>query len=373
MTDPTGNQPWPQTYGPPSGTELTDAEAGFADICTAFEKATARCPESLREFSCVFAGRSVRVRTVGRTLGEVAARALDHLLVASPGPDPQLSIELWDGAETGVGWRMPAARNGLGIDYWLALSNDQRYVAMERHRELTWFDRKAGRIVGWITDARQFNLAEQARIAYFPIVLWLHDRGLSVIHASLIACDGRGLLLTAGTGQGKSTASLSCLLGGLDFLSDDHVWLEPGPGGQFLGHALYGSVNLRPEDFRNFPALQPHAIHGRRGVEDKSLVFLSPLFPGRVKGTAPIHAVAIPQVIGSEKSCFCATPRIDVILTVVYGSMVEWSFKRMPNAADRFERIGRLVESVPCFLLELGQDLSDIPRCVRSMLREASP
>ena len=323
---------------------LQDAGRGFAEIQAVFEAAAGRCPADVREFPCAFAGRAVRVRTVGRRLGEVAARALAHLAVpAAPGKDTELTIDLWDGAETGVSWRMMSTPGDKGIDYWFAASADQRHVALERQGELTWIDRQGGHVVGWVPDARQWNLAEQARVAYFAVLLWMRDRGLHVMHAGLVARDGAGLLLAAESGQGKSTSTLSCLLGGMDFLSDDHVWLERA-GPEFIGHALYASVNVRPDG--------------------------AALIPNRIKPSVKIRAVVVPRIVRGQKSRFRAAAKADAAVAMVHGSLVEWSFKRMPSAAERFQCLTELAEAVPCFHVELGQDLADIPRCMTEILRE---
>ena len=358
---------------PSSGGTLNNPESGFAQIKAALTAAVRKNPSKLRQFDCLFAGRAVRVRTVGQKLGQTTARSLAHLLTP-PGqtPQPLLTIDLWDGAETAIPWQMMAQENGRGIDYWFATSADQRYIVMERQRELTWFDRRAAHVVGWITDAEQFNLAEQARVAYFPVVLWLHDLDLQVAHAGLVAENGNGLFFAGETGQGKSTAALACLTGGLDFLSDDHVWIESTPGGVFLGHALYASVNLRPSQLDLFPMLASQVISGQKQIESKSLVFLYPLFADRIKSTTNIRAFAVPRIIQSAKSSFRDAPKTDAALAVVQASILEWSFKRMPNAAARFERTSQLINNVPCFWLELGQDLNDIPRCVRAILREVA-
>jgi hypothetical protein len=358
----------PSAARAPSGAAIQDAGRGFSEIRSAFEAAAGRRPADVREFPCVFAGREAHVRTVGRRLGEVAARALAHLAAAaSPGRNAELRIDLWDGAETGVPWRMLSSPGGTGLDYWFAASADQRYVALERQGELTWLDRQAGHVVGWIPDALKLNLAEQARAAYFAVLLWMRDQGLHVMHAGLVARDGAGLLLAGESGQGKSTSALSCLLGGMDFLSDDHVWLERA-GPAFVGHALYASVNVRPAHLRSFPSLAAHAIGGR--VEEKSLVFLHPLFPSRIKPSVEIRAVVLPRIVRGEKSRFRPAVKADAAVAMVRGSLVEWSFKRMPSAAERFQCLAGLAEAVPCFHVELGQDLTDIPRCMTEILRE---
>jgi hypothetical protein len=47
------------------------------------------------------------------------------------------------------------------------------------------------------------------------------------LHAACVGLDGRGILLMGPSGAGKSTVALLCLLSGLDFLSEDSVFVAP--------------------------------------------------------------------------------------------------------------------------------------------------
>lgn len=357
-----------------SGSRLADGPAGFAAIAAAFDRAAA-ATRGAAVFDCRFAGRPVRVRTAGRRLAETVARAVVHLADPAP-PEPVLAVDLWDGAETGVPWHLMAAEDGLGVEHWFAVSDDQRFVVQEQPHGLTWFDRAAGRIVGWVSDARDLALAERARVTYPPMLLWLHDQGLRIAHAGLAAWEGRGLLVPGESGQGKSTLALSCLQDGLDFVSDDHVWLEPAPGaGGFLGHGLYGSTNLTPDNLERFPALAAHALApvNPRPSEHKSLVFLHPLFPGRVRGSARVAAVAMPRVVRGTASTFRPAGKGETLVTLARTLVTDWKFKRTPNPADRFGVFAALVDAVPCYWLCMGQDLADVARCARDLLAEAGP
>jgi hypothetical protein len=52
-------------------------------------------------------------------------------------------------------------------------------------------------------------------------------QGLVSLHAACVGRDGRGVLLMGSSGAGKSTVTLQCLLQGLDFLSEDAVFVAP--------------------------------------------------------------------------------------------------------------------------------------------------
>jgi energy-coupling factor transporter ATP-binding protein EcfA2 len=52
-------------------------------------------------------------------------------------------------------------------------------------------------------------------------------QGLVSLHAACVGLNGRGVLLMGPSGAGKSTLALLCLLQGLDFLSEDAVFIAP--------------------------------------------------------------------------------------------------------------------------------------------------
>ncbi len=52
-------------------------------------------------------------------------------------------------------------------------------------------------------------------------------QGLVPLHAACVGRSGRGVLLMGPSGSGKSTVALQCLLDGLDFVSEDSVFVAP--------------------------------------------------------------------------------------------------------------------------------------------------
>ncbi len=367
--------PAAKTSGVPSASVLDDAADRFTQMRASFEQARQAEPSRLRQFDCDFAGRAVRIRTVGRLLGEHVERSTAHLRRDAAG-EPALRIDLWDQSDTGITWQMAAESGGAGIDQWFATSPDRRYVAQESPHTMTWLDRTAGHVVGWTPDASAFNLGERARVAYYPVLLWMHDRGLPIAHAGLVGRDGRGVLVVGHSGQGKSTASLAGLLGGLDFVSDDHVWIEPWRGAtkaEFVGHGLYASVNVHPGQREMFPELTEHLHERTSPLEDKQLVFLGPVFGQRVVSRCRIVAVAMPMLTRGRRGVAPAD-RTDALMTLTGGSLIDWSFIRMPGAPERLATLGAMVRGLPCHWLRIrrGRDgLADIPPMLDSILAEA--
>jgi len=82
-------------------------------------------------------------------------------------------------------------------------------------------------------------------------------QGLVSLHAACVGHAGRGLLLMGASGTGKSTLALHCLLQGMDFLSEDAVFVRPD---RLLATAVPNFLYVRRDSLR---ALDNAAIEAR--------------------------------------------------------------------------------------------------------------
>jgi hypothetical protein len=64
-------------------------------------------------------------------------------------------------------------------------------------------------------------------IEFAVFTLAARAQKLVPLHAACVGVRGRGILLMGPSGAGKSTVALHCLLSGLDFLSEDSVFVAP--------------------------------------------------------------------------------------------------------------------------------------------------
>jgi hypothetical protein len=64
-------------------------------------------------------------------------------------------------------------------------------------------------------------------IEFAVFTLAQRAQGLVSLHAACVGLGGRGVLMMGPSGAGKSTVALQCLLQGLDFLSEDAVFVAP--------------------------------------------------------------------------------------------------------------------------------------------------
>lgn len=75
-------------------------------------------------------------------------------------------------------------------------------------------------------------------------------QGLVPLHAACVGQRGRGLLLMGPSGAGKSTASLQCLLHGLEFVAEDSVFVAPD---SMLATGVANFLHVRRDALRFVP------------------------------------------------------------------------------------------------------------------------
>jgi hypothetical protein len=88
--------------------------------------------------------------------------------------------------------------------------------------------RERSAVVGISPQMLRFPYHTRYELIEFAVfTLAQRVQGLVSLHAACVGRGGRGLLMMGPSGAGKSTVALQCLLQGLDFLSEDAVFVAP--------------------------------------------------------------------------------------------------------------------------------------------------
>ncbi len=101
-----------------------------------------------------------------------------------------------------------------------------------------------------VVSPKMQNFAYHTRyelIEFAVFTLAARVQGLVSLHAACVGSAGRGLLLMGPSGAGKSTVALQCLLQGLDFLSEDSVFVAPDT---MLATGVANFLHVRADSLR---------------------------------------------------------------------------------------------------------------------------
>ena len=350
----------------PSDDRLLYCRDVFELFSRAFERLAGEVGEQLTEVDVTLGGRRVRVRVLGIELGRMVRAAFEP----HPGRGaPSLEIRLWDESpDTGIDARVRLQcgldESALRASVVTGVSESGRYVCTVAESWLGILDLEGARLVGCVLSRGNLSLTERARPLEWPLRFWLKSIGLPVLHAGLVARDGAGVLIAGPAGAGKSTVSLACVDGGLDYLADDKIGLEATPGG-WVGHRVYRSILASVDMLDDFPHLRPHAR--RRDTDDqaKAILMVSELFPDRLAASCRIEAIVLPRLeAGLTEPRLRPARRAEAVTRMLPNCLPlypTWS-------RHDFERLNDLVQSVPVYWLDLGGPPALLPALVERAL-----
>jgi hypothetical protein len=347
-------------------------DGGFAEMRAAMAAAVAARPEQVHAVSMTFAGRPVRLEVAGNALAANVMSAFAHLIDRdAPDRPATSSIAFWDCTASGVRWPNLAEDGewvAQGEGWRISLHGGGRYLREARTNSLIHLDRSSGAVIAAFRDAAQLTLADRARPLQRMMSQICAAFGIQDIHAGLVSRGGRGVLIVGGSGRGKTTTTLDCLDGGLDFLGDDSVGLgEPEEGG-FVGHSLYNSARVHPGQLRRWPRLADHWRPPGPG-DDKALLIPARPFPERVVRTARIVAILVPVIAGGRFDAVPTSPRA-AFTALVHDSKDN---RRFGMSRNEFLRLTALTRTIPCFRCELDLDPARVAAGISHLIESLAP
>lgn len=366
--DDAGRTP-PAPRAGPGAAAVHHPPARLADMQRAFAAALARHPEAVHEAAYRIAGRPVRLRVVGDRLAARTQRPFAHLQLRGGATPAGLTIDVWDEEETGVSYLAGAAateldRRWIACDGTITATPDGRYVSFRYQDSVTILDRRAQHMVSCRRSGSCLSSGECSKPYVLMLSIWLHDRGVQVLHCGLVARRGAGVLLPGASGTGKSTTSLAAMTQGLALLGDDFVGLERAGDAGFAGHSLFSSVCLTRDMLARWPAIRPEAIADGLAGEEKPIVFAAELHPARLCATVPIRALALLR-IRQPRTGIQPAGRGEA-LRALAASTLHTVVPRPGRSA--LETMGGLAERLPAFWLSLGPDLADVAPSIDAIL-----
>jgi hypothetical protein len=348
-----------------------ELERFFGSMCDGFAKSAATTGAIRSELR--MAERHVTLHVVGGGLSSLL-RALRHLAISSSEHTPQaaakpaLEILAWESAP---GWSPPKPPWKQGQQWYLGeivgLESDR--FRMNYHDQsglFCMYDQRDRRAIFWLPDAERLPFWEIASPFRVLFHWWARTIGGHMAHAAAVGRQGRGVLLAGRSGSGKSTAAITCVDAGMEYVGDDYVLLlrDPVP----TAHSLYNSAKIHTRFLNSsLPHWKGH-IAGEIRPEGKSLFFLHEINPELVRSKLAICAVILPQVSGENCGKMTSMPPAQGLLALAPSTLFQ-----LPGAGKgAMSFFSQWMRGIPVYGLKTGHDLAAGPAAVSQLLSQHS-
>jgi len=206
-------------------------------------------------------------------------------------------------------------------------------------------------------------------IEFAVYTLAARAQGLLPLHGACVGQDRRGLLLFGDSGAGKSTASLHCLLRGMDFLAEDSIFVTPDT---MLATGIANFLHVRCDSMQDLPAStasmirRSPIIRRRSGVEKFEVDLRRREF--RLAAT-PLKVAGV--VFISPQSA-----RRGAMLTPLRSHEILARFKRSQAYAINqpgWTTFRKRMAAVPVFELRRGRNPAEAADALQGLLADGVP
>ena len=207
--------------------------------------------------------------------------------------------------------------------------------------------------------------------AFFRI---MNGPQMSVVHGAAVGVSGKGVLLCARGGMGKSTLTVLSLLRGFDYVADDNMVLSV-TGSGLEASPIYSYVSLSPEMYETmFDDLGRTRFMGIGCWKGKYMVDVS-AFSDQVAWHLPIRAAVFPEIdrSASAPAVVPCTPQekgrtIVQIAHSTISQMYREGFKQDQRDSDFIRKTVSMLSGLDFYRIILVPDLYANVECLRTFL-----
>ncbi len=344
----------------PNNIDPVESFGSFYHVFNDAEKSTAES----QQLYFKIAGYEVELRLANSALVPYITPGLEHLKT-HPKSSAAFTICAWDSLSTGKQMPPPPwtqdeydARGEVRGFY-----DNRIYAAFHLDANiLSMLDVQRNIGLFWLRDATSFPSNLRA-VPFRPIFhWWMREKGLLFVHAASAGIEGGGALFVGKGGSGKSSCALASSMSGMLYLGDDHVLIEPNPDPHVF--SLYSSARMDTLLLEKIKKKSPLFHDIQIAAEDKALVFLNQIIPAQLVPGLPLRAVIVPQIAARTQSSIDAISPITALRALAPSTIFMLSGAGKKDLSEMV----KIVQQVPCYSLQIGGDLWDVPDLIRQVL-----
>jgi hypothetical protein len=346
----------------PPGDVARQLDGYFATLENSWKQAVDRGGNTVVTLD--LAGRSVRL---GLTSGVPAAilPALAH--VTRPTDlQPDFEVLVWDEASTATplppppwSWPPPGSAVRLSLP---AGGEGYRIPVSRTPGSFAMLSLAARRAIVWIENAATLAWHHRAAPLLQAWQWWSMAGGARILHAGCVGTPAAAVILVGRGGSGKSSTAVLGALAGLDYVGDDYCLLETGP--EPIAHSLYSTAKIHPGHLARFPDIPATSVLQPSEPGEKAVLFMERAAPDRMAVQLPIRSVVAPQVTGTDRPRLERLTSAEAMMAIAPSTLLQLYRHADTGCGD----LAELVRRLPCWRLELGGRMADVPDLVRRHL-----
>ena len=349
--------------GVPAAERVAVVAALFARVLARLEEPARR--QDIRRRSWRVGPWRIEQRHLGGSLEDLFHPAWAHLPDGGEGAEG-LTVYCVDVEATGfdlgpLPWRAADAVN-QGLIAGLERS-DYRALWDQQGHAVHLFDRRRRTAIYAVRSRRDFRSWERSIPLRHILHWWTMGEGRQLMHAGAAGTARGGALLLGPSGAGKSTTTLACLAGGLSIAGDDFVLVDPLSSPAMI-QSVSSTAKLSHAALLRFPELAERVANPSEAEQEKAIFFLDQFAPSSLIGAMPLKALVVLNQRPGRDTALESVSAAAALQACAPNTL----FLLPGERAQGFARIAAMFRSFPCFRLDLGYELGQVPQRLGDLL-----
>ncbi len=185
----------------------------------------------------------------------------------------------------------------------------------------------------------------------------------NLAHGAVVGLNGKGVLVSGMGYRGKSTLSVTALLDGFDYVSDDYIALEM-EGGLLRAWPIYSIITLGPKVYQKLRPFLDVTFISNNGRKDK-YVFNISRYHERFGTAYPVLCCVFPRFVQRAEPSIVPGDAHIATDEFIYSTLMQTGQTKDMCLANK---LGSFIEGLPSYRFNLSPDYFKNTRCLREFL-----
>ena len=270
-------------------------------------------------------------------------------------------------------------RRVLGLDFERD-ANDDYLMLVQREREKLipfaeftqnnsvriWFE---GNYFYAVRSMEPEELLKEGHLFVKQLYRAVETPSTHLIHGACVGIDGKGVLLCARGAKGKSTLTVTAMLRGFDYVSDDYLVLKK-EGSSLFASPLYSIITLSPKMYNSLYADLNKAHFVSNSARKDKYVLDIESYDDRLQRHYPIKVCMFPEIVpDAEPSVVACAPQEKgrAITHMIHSTIGQMNDEG--NSLSVRKLIGML-RDMDFYRIRLSPDIFRNVECLRSFIKQ---
>jgi hypothetical protein len=192
----------------------------------------------------------------------------------------------------------------------------------------------------------------------------MKDSDMALVHAAAVGIDDKGVLICARGEGGKSTLSISAMLEGFQYVSDDYLILSKTD--QLYAHPIYSFTNIFPQTQAKMVGLKSKLMWDSYWRPQKQTLDISAHHDSFVK-KLPIKAVIFPRIADVEIPFIEPVEKGKAIAQMIHSTIHQLGDY---DNAGHIKKLIALTSDLEAYQINLSPDLEANVKILRNFIYE---